>query len=680
MPEMRGLGLIAVQGPDELRAEEEAEAEFEEASDPSRDRYEAALAAHVRRQWSKARRAKEIPEQNMLKSLRQRNGEYDESTKQRLASQGRSTIYMMLTAVKCRAAKAWIRDILMPAGDRPWDLKASQDPSLPEDHEQAIQQRVLRDADIAMRNGVEVSVEQIEEVLEQVREQARAKVEHEAKDKVERMADVIEDQLVEGGWHTEFDRFISDLVDFQAGILKGPVVRHKRELSWAQAQDGMVPDVTDTAKPHVERVDPFRLYPIPGIEDPDEGDVIERHRLTRSDLFELIGLEGYDEDAIRSVLRDHESGALREWLTESTDQAVDSANDQHHRWENDDHIDALEYWGEVPGRVLQEWGIDPMEAPDPERQYPVCVWLVGQEVIKAEMNYDPLGRKPYFKASFERVPGSFWGKGVPDLIADAQRVCNAAARALVDNMGVSSGPQVAINTGSLPPGEDVTQIYPWKIWQLDFSKTNNAQPPINFFQPNPMTAELMEVYERFSRMADDHSGIPAYTYGSGNTGGAGETASGLSMLMNAASKAIKSVISNVDKTVISPLIHSWYTYNMLYNDDPDIKGDAQVVARGAMSLVAKEQVQMRRQEYLQMVANPIDAQIVGPVERAELHREIWKGLDMPADILPDREEMQQRMQQQQEAAAAEQQQQAAVQSAELDPAGDPAGGIPPVAS
>lgn len=372
--------------------------------------------------------------------------------------------------------------------------------------------------------------------------------------------------------------------------------------------------------------------------------MIELHRFTRSDLYELIGVEGYDEEAIRRVLRDHENGTLREWLAESTAHAIDSANGLDGRWENQDQIDALEFWGEVQGSILQRWGIDAMEAPDPEAQYPVRVMLVGDEVVAAEINTDPLGRKPYYKACFERVPGSFWGKGVPDLIADSQRVCNAAARALVDNMAVSSGPQVAVNTASLPPGEDVTQVFPWKIWQLDFNKgATSSQPPIQFFQPNPMTEQLMAVYERFSRMADDHSGIPAYTYGSGEASGAGSTASGLSMLMNAASKAIKSVISSIDKNVISRMVHSWYTYNMLYSDDDSIKGDADVVARGAMSLVAKEQVQMRRQEYLGMTANPADAVIIGPEERLSLHREIWKGLDMPIHDLPDEEELRERM-------------------------------------
>jgi hypothetical protein len=82
------------------------------------------------------------------------------------------------------------------------------------------------------------------------------------------------------------------------------------------------------------------------------------------------------------------------------------------------------------------------------------------------LNYDPLGRKPYYLTSFEKVPGRIDGNGVADLCMDAQNMCNAAARALANNMGISSGPQVGVNVSRLPAGEDITQMYPWKIWQF----------------------------------------------------------------------------------------------------------------------------------------------------------------------------------------------------------------------
>jgi TolA-binding protein len=71
-----------------------------------------------------------------------------------------------------------------------------------------------------------------------------------------------------------------------------------------------------------------------------------------------------------------------------------------------------------------------------------------------------------------------------------------------------------------------------------------------------------------------------------------------------------------------------YTNNMLYSDDQTLKGDASVVARGAVSLMQLETLQLRRNEFLTATANPMDSQIVGLEGRAEILREVAKGLQM----------------------------------------------------
>lgn len=81
-------------------------------------------------------------------------------------------------------------------------------------------------------------------------------------------------------------------------------------------------------------------------------------------------------------------------------------------------------------------------------------------------------------------------------------------------------------------------MYPWKIWQYsdDGYGTAGALQPIAFFQPSSHAQELMQIYQQFSLMADEHTGIPRYMTGDSATGGAGRTASGLSMLMSNAAK------------------------------------------------------------------------------------------------------------------------------------------------
>ena len=151
------------------------------------------------------------------------------------------------------------------------------------------------------------------------------------------------------------------------------------------------------------------------------------------------------------------------------------------------------------------------------------------------------------------------------------------------------------------------------------------------------------MFDKFSTMADEYSGIPRYLSGE-TSGGAGRTASGLSMLINNAGKSIKQVISNIDVCVMTPMIERLYFHNMQHADDPDLKGDVQIVARGATALIAKEAAQVRRNEFLQATANPIDMAIVGVQGRATILREVAKGLDLDVDkIVPPLSVLQQKL-------------------------------------
>jgi len=81
---------------------------------------------------------------------------------------------------------------------------------------------------------------------------------------------------------------------------------------------------------------------------------------------------------------------------------------------------------------------------------------------------------------------------------------------------------------------------------------------------------------------------------------------------------------------------------MMYDEDPYIKGDFKVLAKGAIGLIHKEALQMRRNEFLAATANPIDSQIVGPEGRAYLLREAARGLQMDTEkIVPNQDSMQQ---------------------------------------
>ena len=604
------------------------------------------LASHVQKCWEAARTAKmQTVEQRMLKNLRQRRGEYEPDLLADIKASGGAEIFMMITSTKCRAASAWLRDTLMGARDeKPWTIDPTPIPDLPPNLRDAVFEEANQKAmQIEAMNGMPLSRQEAYELIQQVKSRMMVEMREMAKEAAERMELKMEDQLTEGGFREAFANFIDDLVTFPSAIIKGPILRKKPRLVWKEAVVGQFePVVTDEIVSTWERVDPFNLYPAPNSTHPNDGFLIERHRLTRQSLSELIGVEGYDDGAIKAVLDEYGRGGLRDWLyIDSAKASAEGKSISAIQSNPETEIDAIQFWGAVQGKMLIEFGMDAEENNiDPIKEYHCEVWKIGRWVIKAILNYDPFHRKPYFKASFEEIPGSFWGNAPPDLMRDCQAMCNYAARAIADNMGIASGPQVGYNIDRLPPGADLTQLYPWKTWQFSSDPMGSNSPAIEFFQPQSISGELMQIFDKFSTRADEDTGIPRYITGdNAGIGGAGRTASGMSMLMGNAGKTIKQVIFNIDTHVLQPLIERLYMHNMMHAEDPDLKGDVNIAARGANSLVVKDAAAARRSEFLQVALNsPVAQQIIGVEGMAALLHEQAKTLDMDADeIVPSGE-------------------------------------------
>jgi len=129
-------------------------------------------------------------------------------------------------------------------------------------------------------------------------------------------------------------------------------------------------------------------------------------------------------------------------------------------------------------------------------------------------------------------------------------------------------------------------------------------------------------------MADDYTGIPSYAHGNDNVRGAGRTMGGLSMLMSSAARGIKMVIGRIDREVLKPTIRRQFNWNMAYDPDESIKGDVQIMPRGALGNIIKEQISARRMEFLNVTNNPVDSQLMGLEFRRDVLKETAKSLDV----------------------------------------------------
>ncbi len=600
------------------------------------------LARHIMAAWREAVTYKNIEMTNeLLRCDRQRKGQYEPEEQRRIAEVGQSDIYMMIPDVKARAAASWIKDVIATAGDRPYDIDPAENPELPAEMMSMIGEFVMLEAQPFIAEG-QVHPEAMRARMEEVRDQVMLRVREEAAQSAERMAGVIEDQLKQGGFFEALDAFIDDYVTYPTAILKGPVVRKKLAMAWGPNYQ---PIVTEQLVREVNAVSPYDIFPSPNSKGPQDGYLVERHRLTATDLNDKIGVPGYNAGEIAAAIAKYGRTGLK-YNEQGDHERARLENKATYGFFVDQKIETLEFWGPVTGQMLMEWGYAGEVLP--YKTYEINAWLVGPHVIRAVINPDPLGRRPYHTASWRKLANSFWGESLMKSVRDVTRMCNNAARALADNMGIGSGPQVDVAVDRLPEGYVVSELYPWKIHQSTSDRTGANQPAIRFFQPDMHAAELMNVYMTFQKQADEVTGIPNYIYGSSQASGAGRTASGLAMLMDNAAKGIKAAIRNVD-SAMSGVVHMLYIHNMLYHPDPFIKGDFKVSPRGALGVLVKESLRQARDLFMEKTANPIDLQIMGMEGRAYLLREQAQDLQLNTDkIIPSTEVLQhrQRMEQQ----------------------------------
>ena len=182
------------------------------------------ISGHITSSWNKAKFAKQKITERLLACERQRRGEYDPDKAADIAATGGSDIFMMITDVKCNGAKSWIQDVMLQQA-RPFALEPAEEPNLPPEVRLSIIDFVRVEAEAYVQAGAALHPEAFRTRVAEVHDQALLRMREEAKLTAERMSDVIDDQLEQGGFDRQILDFIDDFVTYPTAIFKGPSVR-----------------------------------------------------------------------------------------------------------------------------------------------------------------------------------------------------------------------------------------------------------------------------------------------------------------------------------------------------------------------------------------------------------------------------------------------------------------------
>ena len=449
-----------------------------------------------------------------------------------------------------------------------------------------------------------------------------------AKRAARRMEKLIHDQIEESNGSSEIRNALLESALLGTGIVKGPFNFNKQLNNWNYDEEGIRNySPLEVRVPRIEFVSCWDFYPDPAATNVDECEyVVHRHKMNKSQLRQLRNMPYFNKDVIRECLQEGANYTEKDFESQLKD---DSRAD----YEPTSNFEVLEYWGIMDAEYAREVGIELPDSVDDLDEVQINAWICGDKLLRAVINPFTPYRIPYNAFPYERNPYNFFGIGVAENMDDSQQIMNGHARMAIDNLAMAGSLVFDVDESALVGGQNM-EIYPGKIFRRQAGMPGQSIYGLKF----PNTApENMMMFDRFRQLADEQTGLPSYSHGQTGVQSMTRTASGMSMLLGAASLNIKTVVKNLDDFLLKPLGESYFQWNMQFFEGAlDVVGDLEVKATGTNSLMQKEVRSQRLTMFLQTAQNPTIAPFV---KVSKLISELAYSLDLdPDEILNDPEE------------------------------------------
>ena len=607
-------------------------------------REKSSVIGFVQERYKRAEDARYADEQRWLRAYRNYRGIYGSDVQ--FTDSEKSRVFVKVTKTKTLAAYGQIVDVLFGNNKFPLsvnpsvlpdgvaeavhinlDPKASASPdAIRAVTEQKPASPYLIDGDTTLQPGetlmdlqarmagLKSKVEAVsDKIIEGEGTTASTVTFHPAMIAAKKMEKKIHDQLQESGASTHLRSMAFEMALMGTGVMKGPFALDKEYPNWNA--EGEYEPLVKTV-PECSHVSVWDFYPDPEAKSMNDAEyVVERHKMSRTQLRSLKQRPYFMDDAIEEAVRQGADYVQKHWEMTMED---DDTQPTSERWE------VLEFWGFVDVELLEEHGVKiPSELKDLD-EVNCNVWTCNGEVLRFVLNPFKPTRIPYYAVPYEHNPYSFFGVGIAENMDDTQTLMNGFMRMAIDNAALSGNLIIEVDETNLVPGQDLS-VYPGKIFRRQGGAPGQAIFGTKF--PN-VAGENMQLFDKARVLADESTGFPSFAHGQTGVSGVGRTASGISMLMSAANGSIRTVVKNVDDYLIRPLGKAFFAFNMQFDFDESIRGDLEVNASGTESLMANEVRSQRLMQFLQVAQNPV----LAPFAKMDyIIREIAKSMDLDPD-------------------------------------------------
>lgn len=523
------------------------------------------------------KRDRQTLETQWLKNLRQYQGKYDPDVLNRIPKD-RSHSYPRDTRIKLKGGVAKMMEMMFPSQERNYTVMPSPNPSIPA----ADLDRILLETEQSGLTGEQAS-DAIERAILDLAKTRAAKMENE-----------IADQLSDAGVdHPQLcKRVVRSGYLYGFGVAYFPQVRTQTVRSWVMnKQTGVYEAKTEKIRrPNPVYVRVWDCFPdLTAKQWDDQEFFFERVVLMRSDVRNLAKRDDFISENILEYLKTHTDGNYTAQSYEAELNNIAGTSNIAER--SSRRYELYRGVGFLSGAKLAAIGMDIPEDKVVDDIF-VEVWLIDDQLIKIdEASFGDKVSDQYHAFIYaEDEDSGLTGVGLPEEVRDSQMGVCASTRALRDNMGAIAGPIFEVNVSLLPKGKKtVDSIHAFQVIEREGDGIEAQYPAIRQLNTNSHIAEILQILDMDRRQLDVESNLPAYTMGSMQQplGEAFRTSNNMSMMLGSANMVTKDTVRAFDKFT-SSLIGAMLRWNMEFNKNESIKGDFQVVAKGNMSLVAKE--------------------------------------------------------------------------------------------
>jgi hypothetical protein len=475
------------------------------------------------------------------------------------------------------------------------------------------------------------------------------------------MATLMDDQLKECQYQAKMRDVIEDACKLGIGVSKGPIRSDKSRRRWVLTEGRFKMGDNDEHSVGFERVDPFGFFPAMDVTDLADSDgILQRHMMTAAKLRKLQH-KGFMKDALRRLLQSEPRDSVPSYfqnLRSITGEDVTTKGKFYQVWEYSGPLTAEEmrdlhlYTEDEEAAKELEGEIDPL------KEIQARIWFCQGEVLKFAIYPYDSGEPMYSVFNIKKDEGSVIGFGIPHICKHAQDMLNAAARQMMKNSGIASGPIIVIDRSQIEPADGDWEVKPFKVFYAKEGIPKD-EDHIRIYRIDSHQAELAAIMAIAQKHMDDETGLTALAQGDQGSG-VTRTVGGMSILINATNTIFRRVVKIFDDDVTVPNMRRQYDWNMQFSTREEIKGDYEVDARGSSVLLAREmQAQNLRAFALEFGSHP---KYEDKIKDREILTKCAQALMIPADeIILDQETIEANAEKRRKEAEAAMQAQAASQ-------------------